>query len=101
MRSGGGVCPRATRGQTTTGDQLDGPITRQTIDRDHHRQRRAVHLHDLGPRAVLEALLELEQGRDLDEVLADYGRLDFRVVRAVGADRMPPMPLFLVAGEAA
>lgn len=101
MRSGGGVCPRATRGQTTTVDQLDGPINLQTTAGDRHRQRLAIHLHSLGPRAVLEALLELERGTGLDVVLADYGRLDASLVHALGADRMPPTPLLLIAGGAA
>jgi hypothetical protein len=47
---------------------------------------------------VLEALKELERGASLDDVLADYGRLDAQLVRALGADRMPPMPLLLIAG---
>lgn len=101
MRAGDGACPRSTRGQAAEGDQLDGPITRQTTAGDHHRQRLARHLHGLGPRAVLEAMLELERGADLDDVLADYGRLDAQLVRALGADRMPPMPLLLVAGGTA
>lgn len=101
MRSENGACPRATRGQATEGDQLDGPITHQATAGDHHRQRLARHLHELGPRAVLEAMLDLERGASLDDVLADYGRLDAHIVRALGADRMPPMPLLLVAGDSA
>ena len=31
-----------------------------------HRQRAAEHLHDLGPRPVLEALVEVEAGANLD-----------------------------------
>lgn len=98
MRSGDGACPRATRGQATGVDQLGSAISHQTTFGDHRRQRLAAHLHGLGPRAVLEALKELERGASLDDVLADYGRLDAQLVRALGADRMPPMPLLLIAG---
>ena len=57
------------------------------------RQRAAEHLHRLGPRPVLEALIEVGVGRDIDDVLARFGKLDGAVVRALGADRFPPAPL--------
>ncbi len=46
-----------------------GPIARK-IAADLRRQRAAEHLHGLGPRPVLEALVEVEAGADLDSVLA-------------------------------
>ena len=57
---------------------------------DLRRQRAAEHLHGLGPRPVLEALVEVEAGADLDRVLADYARLDLKVVTALGGDKFPP-----------
>lgn len=53
------------------------------------RQYRVMHLHTLGPRPVFEALLEVEAGRPLDDVLKRYGRLDREVCRRLGADRLP------------
>lgn len=53
------------------------------------RQRAAEHLHNLGPRPVLEALAEVEAGADLDRVLADYARLDLEVVTTLGGDKFP------------
>lgn len=53
------------------------------------RQYRVLHLCSLGPRPVLEALLAVEAGSDLDDVLKSYDRADSAVYRAVGADRLP------------
>ena len=41
---------------------------------DLRRHRQAEHLHRLGSRPVLEALVEVAAGRPLDTVLAEYGR---------------------------
>ncbi len=57
------------------------------------RQRAAEHLHNLGPRPVLEALAEVEAGADLDHVLADFAQLDLETVRQLGGDRFPPTPI--------
>ena len=57
---------------------------------DLKRQRQVAHLLSLGPRPVLEALIEVEAGADLDRVLADYARLDLEVVTALGGDKFPP-----------
>ena len=59
---------------------------------DLRRQRAAEHLYALGPRPVLEALLEVEAGAGLDRVLADFGRLDPEIVRQLGGDKFPPTP---------
>lgn len=53
------------------------------------RQYRAMHLHNLGARPVLEALLEVAAGRDLDDVLRRYSRLDPQTCRRLGADTLP------------
>ncbi len=57
------------------------------------RQRAAEHLHNLGPRPVLEALVEVEAGADLDHVLADFAQLEPKTVSRLRGDRFPPMPL--------
>jgi hypothetical protein len=38
---------------------------------------------------VLEALIAVESGESLDEVLADFGRLSPELYRATGADEFP------------
>ena len=57
------------------------------------RQHQAEHLHNLGPRPVLEALLEIGNGADLDEVLDRYQRLHLDTVKAVGGDSFNVIPL--------
>ena len=57
------------------------------------RQRAAEHLHNLGPRPVLEALAEVEAGADLDRVLADFERIDVEVVAELGGDKFWSAPL--------
>ncbi len=57
------------------------------------RQRAAQHLHNLGPRPVLEALAEVEVGANLDRVLADFERIDAETVAKLGADKFWPVPL--------
>ncbi len=56
-----------------------------------HRQRQAEHLHRLGARPVLEALVEVADGRDLN--LDAFARLDPDIVNALGGDDFPPQPL--------
>ncbi len=58
--------------------------------RDLRFQRAAAHLHRLGPSPVLEALIEVADGHDLDRVLADFARLDPEVVRDLDGDGFAP-----------
>jgi len=53
--------------------------------RSARRQRLSARLHAAGPRPVLEALLAVESGQPLDEVLEDFGRIPADVYHAVGA----------------
>ncbi len=62
------------------------------------RQRAAARLHDLGPRPVLEALIAVAAGGDLDDVLADFARLDPDIVHALRGDAFP-RNVFAVAGR--
>ena len=57
------------------------------------RERDAEHLHDLGPRPVLEALVEVAAGANLDRVLAGFARLDPETVRQLDGDKFWPAPL--------
>ena len=67
------------------------------IAADLKRQRQVARLHSLGPRPVLEALIEVAAGAELDIVLADYARLDLEVVIALGGDRFPALPIHEVS----
>ncbi len=57
------------------------------------RQRQIEHVYRLGPRAVGELLHEVAEGEDLDRALAAYSRLTPDLLRAVGGDRFPPVPI--------
>ena len=63
-------------------------------------ERQVEHLHRLGPRAVAEFLIEIARGTGQSSFIMDrlqaYARLDPEILRAVGGDRFPPMPLGLV-----
>ena len=63
-------------------------------------ERQVKHLHNLGPRAVAEFLSEIAtttgQSRFIAARLQVYAKLDPEIVRAVGGDRFPPMPLEVV-----
>jgi hypothetical protein len=50
----------------------------------------ASRLHELGERPLYELLRELLSGQELLETLERYARLDPDVIRALGADRLPP-----------
>lgn len=68
-------------------------------ERYHVRRRElAEHLRQLGARSILEALLEVERGEPVDSVLASFGTLSPSAVAAVGGNRFPPLPIYVVAG---
>ena len=58
--------------------------TRNTL-----RQRQTAHLHEAGPKPVLEALIAVAAGEDLDAVLADFARVPVSIYKALGADDLP------------
>ena len=67
--------------------------------RSPRRQRLAQHLYRCGPRPVLEALLAVEAGQHLDDVLEGFARLPPSVYGAIGADSLDTAPALLsVAG---
>jgi hypothetical protein len=63
-------------------------------------RRRVEHLHLLGPRAVAEALAEIDRRIGgmpvILLVLAEYERLSPSLLHAVGGDRFPRRPLRVV-----
>jgi len=76
--------------------------SRHTIDRrSARRQRLALRLYESGPRVVFEAMLELEQGKNLDQVLTSFARITPETYAAVGADKLPiPREVVLKGGKA-
>ena len=57
--------------------------------RNARRQRQTAHLHAAGPRPVLEALIAIEKGQPLDDVLADFARVPVATYHALGASEFP------------
>jgi hypothetical protein len=56
--------------------------------RNAGRQRLAGRLYACGPRPVFEAMLEVESGRPLDDVLARFTRIPPSIYHALGADEL-------------
>lgn len=50
----------------------------------------AQHVHDLGPRALAELLLELAPADQVLDRLNRYRRFSPALLRAIGANRFPP-----------
>jgi len=61
----------------------------QAPKRSARRQHLSRHLHAAGPRSILEALLAVEDGEPLDEVLEDFARIPTATYHAVGANDFP------------
>jgi hypothetical protein len=57
---------------------------------DLRRRRLAEQLHHLGPRPLLEILIEVAGGADLDTTLERYAAINPEILRAVGGDQFPP-----------
>jgi hypothetical protein len=70
-------------------EQLGRQLRSSPNTRSPPRQHLVRHLHQCGPRPVLEALIAVESGQDLDVVLEDFARLVPEVYAAVGADALP------------
>jgi hypothetical protein len=58
-------------------------------NRSAKRQRLIAHLHEAGPRPVFEAMLAMEAGESLDDVLQDFARIPVETYQAVGASELP------------
>jgi hypothetical protein len=86
---------------TVTGARIErfgGQLDQANSKRTPRRQRLARHLHQCGPRPVLEALIAVEGGAPLDEVLEDFCRLVPEVYQAMGADVMSVDRMTLIDG---
>jgi hypothetical protein len=57
--------------------------------RNVKRQQQVAHIYAAGPRPVLEALIAVEAGQDLDEVLADFARVPVSTYHMLGANELP------------
>jgi hypothetical protein len=57
--------------------------------RNVKRQRQIKHLVAAGERPVMEALIAVEAGDDIDTVLAAFARIPIHIYRALGADELP------------
>ena len=64
--------------------------------RSLNRQRQIEHVHRLGARAVAELLHEVAAGENLDHALESYGRLTPDLLKALGGDRFPALPVHVV-----
>ena len=69
-----------------------GPIAADAVA-GLRRQHQIEHVHRLGPRAVGELLHEVDAGADLDSALDAYERLTPDLLKAVGGDRFPALPI--------
>ena len=69
-----------------------GEVAAQLVA-DRRRQRQFEHVTLLGPRAVGELLYEVADGGDLDCALAAYERLTPALLKALGGDRFPSLPI--------
>lgn len=86
----------ANRGRET--EQLGRQLGFSNNTRSPRRQHPARHLHSCGPRPVLEALIEVADGKPLDAVLADFGRLPAELYAALGADVLPIDEITIIDG---
>jgi hypothetical protein len=68
------------------------------LNRTPRRQRLVKHLIECGERPVLEALLAVEAGQDVDVVLEEFCRLQPEICEAVGADVLPIDQVTVVDG---
>jgi hypothetical protein len=98
-RAGGATTLADPASQRTTAARNSPSNADRQAVADARRQRLVERLVALGPRVVLELLLELAERRGLahlDQRLERYAALDPALLRAVGGDRMPPRVLRMV-----
>ena len=75
-------------------------MSAQTELRRQRRQRMAAAVHALGARVLFELIDEIGRHHDIDadvdRRLGRYAALDRNMLRAVGGDRLPPPPVWMV-----
>ena len=68
----------------------------ESAQRDLRFRRDVLRLHSLGPRVLFELFAELGARRllrtEIEQLVGCYAALDPEIVRAIGADRLPPLP---------
>jgi hypothetical protein len=82
-----------------TGSALAGATTTRQITNAVHDGNLARHLHACGERPVLEALLAVDPGQPLDDVLEGFARLSPEIYKATGADRLPIDDIVIIDGD--
>jgi hypothetical protein len=80
-------------------DQLGRTIDLHNSQRTPRRQYLVRHLHRAGARPVLEAMLEISGGHDLDQVLERYGKIPVEVYCAIGASMLPIDTVSVIDGD--
>jgi hypothetical protein len=84
------------RGQRKSRSPLIQNPDRAQAQRRLRRQRLVEQVHRFGARVIFELLDEIDRhhglGDDLDRRLARYAGLDADILRALAADRFPPVP---------
>lgn len=79
---------------------MTAPANHLQDARSAKRRRLAAHLYRCGRRPVLEALIAVDRGQPLDEVLTDFARIPAEVYKAVGADILDTgSSLFVIDGR--
>jgi hypothetical protein len=77
------------------GQQLDDHFNKRSA----RRQRLAAHLHACGPRPVFEALLQVGDGKPLDDVLERYGRIPVEIYHMFGANELAVDSVAVIDGR--
>jgi hypothetical protein len=63
-------------------------VNKYFADRTPRRQHLIRLLHKAGPRPVLEALIEVNAGHEIDAVLERFASIPPQVYQEIGADRL-------------
>jgi hypothetical protein len=66
-------------------EKKKAPVSGDPAIRTARRRRLCKHLHAAGPRPVLEALLAVDSGQPLDDVLEEYVRIPSSFFSILGA----------------
>jgi hypothetical protein len=84
-----------TRGRD---EQLGRRLGLSDSARSPRRQHLALHLYRCGPRPILEALIAVADGQNLDHVLEDFKRLAPETYHALGADTLSVESVTVIDG---
>jgi len=80
----------------TNNDSAGNRLRRAGVQADQRFRNDVIRLYALGPRVIYELLAELGARRlcrsEIEQLVGQYAQLDPKMLRAVWADRMPPLP---------